>query len=69
MTILFKDLGLSSSLLNALTAVGYEEPTQVQQKSIPHLLSGQDLLSQAQTGTGKTAAFAQQTTPSPRHLR
>ncbi len=58
MTILFKDLGLSVSLLNALKAIGYEEPTQVQQKSIPYLLSGQDLLSQAQTGTGKTAAFA-----------
>ena len=58
MTISFKDLGLSTSLLDALSVIGYEEPTQVQQKSIPYLLSGQDVLSQAQTGTGKTAAFA-----------
>ena len=54
----FADLGLSPTLVEALTALGYEEPTPVQQAAIPHLLEGKDILAQAATGTGKTAAFA-----------
>ena len=54
----FRELGLSEPILEALTAVGYETPTPIQAKTIPLLLSGADLLGQAQTGTGKTAAFA-----------
>ena len=54
----FADLGLSDALLTSLTALGYEEPTPVQTESIPILLQRHDLLAQAATGTGKTAAFA-----------
>ena len=54
----FRDLGLSAPILEALAAVGYETPTPIQAQTIPLLLSGSDLLGQAQTGTGKTAAFA-----------
>ena len=54
----FADLGLSPALLEALTALGYEEPTPIQAEAIPPLLAGRDLLGQAATGTGKTAAFA-----------
>lgn len=54
----FADLGLSQSTLQAISAVGFEEPTPVQVESVPILLSGRDLIGQAQTGTGKTAAFA-----------
>src|SRR3954471_23470686 len=54
----FADLGLAPALLDALTALGYEEPTPIQQEAIPPLLAGRDLLGQAATGTGKTAAFA-----------
>ena len=54
----FKDLGLDSSLLKSIAALGYEEPTPVQRETIPILLSGRDLLAMAATGTGKTAAFA-----------
>lgn len=57
-TILFSDLGLSAPVLTALKRVGYEEPTPIQAQSIPPLLKGLDLLGTAQTGTGKTAAFA-----------
>ncbi|BCJ56690.1 DEAD/DEAH box helicase [Micromonospora endophytica] len=55
---LFADLGLRAELLAALAALGYEEPTPIQREAIPPLLAGQDLLGQAATGTGKTAAFA-----------
>ena len=55
---LFKDLGLSSQLLKAVEREGYETPTPVQLQSIPPLLAGKDVLGIAQTGTGKTAAFA-----------
>jgi ATP-dependent RNA helicase DeaD len=58
MTATFASLGLSPVLIEALTALGYEEPTPVQRESIPHLLDGRDILGQAATGTGKTAAFA-----------
>jgi ATP-dependent RNA helicase DeaD len=54
----FADLGLRPELLAALTAMGYEEPTPIQQEAIPPLIEGRDLLGQAATGTGKTAAFA-----------
>ncbi len=54
----FRELGLSEPILQALQAVGYESPTPIQAQTIPPLLSGADLLGQAQTGTGKTAAFA-----------
>ena len=54
----FTDLGLPAPLLKALAAEGYETPTPIQAQSIPHLLKGSDLLGVAQTGTGKTAAFA-----------
>jgi ATP-dependent RNA helicase DeaD len=54
----FRELGLSTSILDALAAVGYETPSPIQAQTIPLLLAGSDLLGQAQTGTGKTAAFA-----------
>jgi ATP-dependent RNA helicase DeaD len=57
-TSTFADLGLRAPLLDALTALGYEEPTPIQQAAIGPLLAGRDLLGQAATGTGKTAAFA-----------
>ena len=54
----FRELGLSDFILEALSAVGYESPSPIQAQTIPILLSGSDVLGQAQTGTGKTAAFA-----------
>ena len=54
----FDDLGLTEPLLRAVREEGYTEPTPIQQQAIPHLLEGKDLLGCAQTGTGKTAAFA-----------
>jgi len=54
----FRDLGLGAPLVRALAEVGYESPSPIQAVTIPVLLKGSDLLGQAQTGTGKTAAFA-----------
>ncbi|MDR2709746.1 MAG: DEAD/DEAH box helicase [Burkholderiales bacterium] len=54
----FADLGLSPELLAALSDLGFETPSPIQSACIPHFLAGNDLLGQAQTGTGKTAAFA-----------
>jgi ATP-dependent RNA helicase DeaD len=54
----FATLGLDARLLAELSALGYEEPTPIQRQAIPPLLAGRDLLGQAATGTGKTAAFA-----------
>jgi ATP-dependent RNA helicase DeaD len=54
----FSALGLSDQIAAAVAALGYEEPTPVQKETIPVMLSGRDLLAQAATGTGKTAAFA-----------
>ena len=54
----FRDLALSEPLLRVLDEVGYESPTPIQAQTIPYLLEGRDVLGQAQTGTGKTAAFA-----------
>ena len=58
MTNLFSELGLPKAVVDAVTALGYTSPTPVQQQAIPALLSGRDVLAAAQTGTGKTAAFA-----------
>jgi ATP-dependent RNA helicase RhlE len=55
---LFKDFSLSPSLLKAVAALGFTEPTPIQQRAIPVVLEGRDLMAAAQTGTGKTAAFA-----------
>ncbi len=56
--IKFNDLDLSEAVLKAVAEVGYESPSPIQAQSIPHILDGKDMLGQAQTGTGKTAAFA-----------
>ena len=54
----FADMDLRQELLSALSGLGYEEPTPIQREAIPAILAGRDLLGQAATGTGKTAAFA-----------
>jgi len=56
--ISFQDLALNKSLLKILDEVGYESPSPIQAQTIPLLLDGRDIIGQAQTGTGKTAAFA-----------
>ena len=56
--ITFKDLELAPEILQVLEKIGYESPSPIQEASIPHLLNGEDILGVAQTGTGKTAAFA-----------
>ncbi|WP_094604044.1 DEAD-box ATP-dependent RNA helicase CshA [Sporomusa silvacetica DSM 10669] len=53
----FKELGISDLTIRALSDMGFEEPTPIQEQAIPILLAGKDLVGQAQTGTGKTAAF------------
>jgi ATP-dependent RNA helicase DeaD len=72
--ITFPALGLRPELTDVVSALGYEEPTPVQREAIPLLLAGRDLLGQAETGTGKTAAFAlpmlqviAASKPAPRH--
>ncbi len=55
---LFEKLGLDEKLANSLSRLGFEEPTPIQEKAIPALLEGRDVLGQAATGTGKTAAFS-----------
>ncbi|MHB1876641.1 MAG: DEAD/DEAH box helicase, partial [Streptosporangiaceae bacterium] len=54
----FAELALAPELSRALVSLGYEEPTPIQRAAIPPLLAGRDLVGQAATGTGKTAAFA-----------
>src|SRR3954470_23774783 len=54
----FDELGLSEKVLQAVVTSGYTTPTPIQAEAIPHALSGRDVLGIAQTGTGKTAAFA-----------
>jgi len=54
----FSELGLSASVLEALISIGYETPSPIQAEMIPYVMEGRDVLGQAQTGTGKTAAFA-----------
>ena len=56
--ITFNDLGLPEFILKAVSDLGFETPSPIQQECIPHLLSGNDVLGMAQTGSGKTAAFA-----------
>ncbi len=58
MTLTFESLGLRPQLVQAVLELGYENPTPIQERAIPALLEGRDVLGQAQTGTGKTAAFA-----------
>ncbi len=53
----FTNLGLSQALLKAISKKGYSTPSPIQQKAIPHILQGKDILASAQTGTGKTAGF------------
>ncbi len=53
----FKDLGLSAPILKAVTAQGYDTPSPIQEKAIPAVLDGRDVMAAAQTGTGKTAGF------------
>lgn len=58
LSVNFNSFGLSDALLKVLEEVGYEVPTAIQEQCITHLLNGHDVIGQAQTGTGKTAAFA-----------
>ena len=55
---MFSKLGLSNSMLEGVKAMGYVEPTPIQLRAIPLILAGRDVIGSAQTGTGKTAAFA-----------
>ena len=57
----FEELGLSDPLLKAVKVAGYDTPTEIQIEAIPRILDGKDVLGCAQTGTGKTAAFAMPT--------
>ncbi|MFT5397212.1 MAG: ATP-dependent RNA helicase DeaD, partial [Gammaproteobacteria bacterium] len=57
-TLSFDDLSLSAPMMKALNKVGYETPSPIQAEIIPHVMDGRDVIGQAQTGTGKTAAFA-----------
>ncbi|EJF09661.1 DEAD/DEAH box helicase [Pontibacter sp. BAB1700] len=73
----FKDLNLINPILQALEEEGYTQPTPIQTQAMPEVLQGRDLLATAQTGTGKTAAFALpvlqllhgQTIPEPQVIR
>ena len=78
MTTTFADLGLAPRIVTALTAMGLTTPTPIQERSIPHIMAGRDLMGLAQTGTGKTAAFGLPLLhrildlnhpPKPRHVR
>lgn len=55
--IKFEDLGTAENIVKALEDYGYEEPTPIQEKTIPFIIQGRDLIGQSQTGTGKTASF------------
>ena len=56
-TVKFEELGLSKEILRGITDMGFEEATPIQSQAIPHVMEGRDVIGQAQTGTGKTAAF------------
>ncbi|MCY7392254.1 MAG: DEAD/DEAH box helicase, partial [Leptolyngbyaceae cyanobacterium CAN_BIN12] len=58
MTLSFNSLGLSDARVRFLESMGFTAPTPIQAEAIPHLLAGRDVVGQAQTGTGKTAAFS-----------
>ncbi len=72
-SVTFEDLGLTGALLTSLREVGYEAPSPIQVATIPDLLAGRDVIAQAQTGSGKTAAFGlpiiEQIDPSDRHVQ
>lgn len=53
----FQTLGISKEILKSVESMGYTHPTEIQQKAIPAVMAGKDIVAQAQTGTGKTAAF------------
>ena len=53
----FQKLNISESIINALNEMGFEEPTPIQAEAIPVAMDGRDMIGQAQTGTGKTAAY------------
>ncbi len=57
-TLKFSDLGISSEILKSVEEMGYTQPSEIQSQAIPFVLQGRDVIGQAQTGTGKTAAFA-----------
>ena len=54
----FNELNLSKRIVDAITKAGYKEPSPIQEQAIPLMMEGRDLIACAQTGTGKTAAFA-----------
>lgn len=54
----FVDLGLSERIASSLTTLGFEKPTEIQGKAIPAIFSGRDIMASAETGSGKTAAYA-----------
>ena len=54
----FDELGIQESILRGVYAYGFEKPSQIQVKAIPHLIAGKDIVAQAQSGTGKTGAFS-----------
>ncbi|HEY9805800.1 MAG TPA: DEAD/DEAH box helicase, partial [Candidatus Obscuribacterales bacterium] len=58
MTLSFQSLGLSEARVQHLEKIGFTTPSAIQAQAIPHLLAGRDVVGQAQTGTGKTAAFS-----------
>ena len=58
MTLSFETIGISEARVNHLEKLGFQNPTEIQIQAIPHLLAGRDVAGKAQTGTGKTAAFA-----------
>ena len=56
-SVLFGNIPVSKKIMSAIKAMGFEEPSPIQSQTIPLVLAGQDVIGQAQTGTGKTAAF------------
>lgn len=56
-TLQFHEMGLDDRILEAIARLGWEEPTLIQEKAIPYMLEGKDLLARARTGSGKTGAF------------
>ncbi len=69
----FEELGIDDRILRAVTEMGFEEATPIQAKAIPEVMTGQDIIGQAQTGTGKTASFGipmlQKVDPKNRHVQ
>src|SRR5699024_12537949 len=63
----FNSLALAPALLETINKLGYTTPSPIQSSTIPHMLAGKDVIGQAQTGTGKTAAFALPTLRSEEH--